>query len=242
MEYFFLRLEKYIKVRPTAAMRNIIVQIMVEVLSILGIVTKEIGQGTMSASSRIDLSPKVDLCAEKFFKKLVGRKDVEDALQRLDQLTQEEARMAAAETLTITRGVDKRLQGVDHKMGSVIKGELELRQLAPESQHLTWLGVKDTGIAIQEVANQVGHLKRSSSSNLITADDLTSLPVHELRKDLRSWIAPPDPSVNLKTASGAHHEGTASWCTKGITVTNWRKSGSLLWIHGKRTYPIIVAV
>ena len=61
MEYFFLRLEKYIKVRPTAAMRNIIVQIMVEVLSILGIVTKEIGQGTMSASSRIDLSPKVDL-------------------------------------------------------------------------------------------------------------------------------------------------------------------------------------
>ncbi|KAH9003697.1 hypothetical protein EDB86DRAFT_2268679 [Lactarius hatsudake] len=45
LEYFFKRLEKYIEVRPTAAMTDIIVKIMVEVLSILGIVTKEIGQG-----------------------------------------------------------------------------------------------------------------------------------------------------------------------------------------------------
>ena len=51
MEYFFKRLEKYIEVRPTAAMTDIIVKIMVEVLSILGIVTKEIGQGRLSMSS-----------------------------------------------------------------------------------------------------------------------------------------------------------------------------------------------
>ena len=50
MEYFFLRLEKYIKVRPTAAMTDIIVKIMVEVLSVLGIVTKGIAQGKMSMS------------------------------------------------------------------------------------------------------------------------------------------------------------------------------------------------
>ncbi|KAI9435893.1 hypothetical protein BJY52DRAFT_1218030 [Lactarius psammicola] len=90
IEYFFKRLEAYIGVRPTAAMTSIIVKIMVEVLSILGIVTKEVGQGRM----------------KKYLKKLIGRKDVEDALQRLDQLTQEEARMAAAEVLTITRGID----------------------------------------------------------------------------------------------------------------------------------------
>ena len=48
MEYFFKRLEKYIKVQPTAALTDIIVKTMVEVLSILGIVTKEIGQGKMS--------------------------------------------------------------------------------------------------------------------------------------------------------------------------------------------------
>ena len=139
MEGFFLRLEKYIKVRPTAAMKDIIVKIMVEVLSILGIVTKEIRQGSMSAYFRVNISTKVDLRAEKFFKKLVGRKDVEDALQWLDELTQEEARMAAAETLAITRGVDEKLQsvdkkveGVDYKIGTVIKGELEPSLLFPD--------------------------------------------------------------------------------------------------------------
>ena len=156
MEYFFLRLEKYIKVRPTAAMTKVIVDIMVEVLSILGVVTKEIGQGKMSASFRVDISAQADLCTEKVFKKLLGRKDVEDALQRLDQLTQEEARMAAAEQLTITRDIGDDVKGV-------IKGELELHQLAPEPglQPLSRLGVKDTGVVIQEVVNQVGHLNRS---------------------------------------------------------------------------------
>ena len=48
MENFFTRLEVHIKVRPTAAMRDIIVKIMVEVISILGIVTKEIRQGQTS--------------------------------------------------------------------------------------------------------------------------------------------------------------------------------------------------
>ncbi|KAH9005157.1 hypothetical protein EDB86DRAFT_1724177 [Lactarius hatsudake] len=50
IESFFKRLEAYIEVRPTAAMTDVIVKIMVEVLSILGILTKEIGQGRMSIS------------------------------------------------------------------------------------------------------------------------------------------------------------------------------------------------
>jgi hypothetical protein len=59
MEYFFKRLEAYIKVRPTAAMRDIIVKIMVEVISILGIVTKEIRQGRTSMPSPVDVSRKL---------------------------------------------------------------------------------------------------------------------------------------------------------------------------------------
>ena len=45
-------------------------------------------------------------------KKLIGRTDIEDGLKRLDKLTQEEARMVAAENLKATRTVDKRVQGV----------------------------------------------------------------------------------------------------------------------------------
>ena len=95
---------------------------------------------------------------------------------------------------------------------------------------------------IQQVFNQVNDLNRESSFNFITADHKVSnsRTGNELRKDLRKWIAPPDPSVNFNTATDAHHEGTAAWCTKGDTVLTWKASGSLLWIHGKRIYPIIV--
>jgi len=45
---FFRRLETYTQVPLTTKMMDMIVQIMVEVLSILGIATKEIKQGRMS--------------------------------------------------------------------------------------------------------------------------------------------------------------------------------------------------
>ncbi len=123
IEYFFKRLEKYIEVRPSVAMTDIIVKIMVEVLSILGILTKEIEQGRMGMSFPSDISPKIDLHAEKNLKKLiVGRKDIEDVLEKLDKLTQEGARMAAVEALRIDHGTDNKVEGMDNKVGGVDEG------------------------------------------------------------------------------------------------------------------------
>ncbi|KAH9037518.1 hypothetical protein EDB85DRAFT_609966 [Lactarius pseudohatsudake] len=96
IENFFKRLEAYTDVPQTTAMTDVIVKIMVEVLSIFAIATKEIRQGR----------------AKKFVKKLVGRRDIEDALQKLDRLTQEEARMATAEVLRLTHGVGFQVEGV----------------------------------------------------------------------------------------------------------------------------------
>ena len=48
METFFQRLEIYTRVSPPPEMINIIVRIMVEVFSILGIATKEMKQGRTS--------------------------------------------------------------------------------------------------------------------------------------------------------------------------------------------------
>jgi hypothetical protein len=48
METFFHRLEIYTRVSPPPEMMDLIVKIMVEVLSILGIATKEVKQGRMS--------------------------------------------------------------------------------------------------------------------------------------------------------------------------------------------------
>jgi hypothetical protein len=43
--------------------------------------------------------------AEKLVKKLLGENEVEAVLQRLDRLTQDEARTAAAQTLDVVYGL-----------------------------------------------------------------------------------------------------------------------------------------
>ncbi len=48
MENFFQRLELYTRVSPPPEMMDIIVKIMVEVLSVLGIATKKMKQGRLS--------------------------------------------------------------------------------------------------------------------------------------------------------------------------------------------------
>ena len=47
-----------------------------------------------------------ELFLEKYLKKLTGRTDIEDALKRLDRLTQEEARMASAQLMKVTNTID----------------------------------------------------------------------------------------------------------------------------------------
>ena len=51
-------------------------------------------------------------CSEKYVKTLIGKTEMEDALKRLDKLTQEEARMAAAQNLKATHAVDQRVERV----------------------------------------------------------------------------------------------------------------------------------
>ncbi|KAH9073566.1 hypothetical protein EDB83DRAFT_82859 [Lactarius deliciosus] len=156
VENFFKRLETYTEVPPTAAMTDIIVKIMVEVLGILAISTKQIKQGR----------------TKKYLKKLAGRTELEDALKRLDKLTQEEARMAAAQVLKIAHNVENKVT-----------------QVIDSSQ----------------------------------------------RQELRRWVSPPDPSTNHNIACDASHKQTADWFFEGNKIKEWKSTGSLLWIHGKRT-------
>ena len=59
------------------------------------------------------------LCAEKFLRKLAGIADLEDALKKLDRLTQEEARMAHVEVLRITHSISDGVNIVDGKVEQV---------------------------------------------------------------------------------------------------------------------------
>ena len=56
---------------------------------------------------------------EKFLRKLAGTADLEDALKKLDRLTQEEARMANAEVLRLAHSIRDGVEIVDGKVEEV---------------------------------------------------------------------------------------------------------------------------
>jgi hypothetical protein len=79
-------------------MTEIVVKIMVELFSALALVTIQIGQGQLSASPICSL---IQHGAEKIGQRRLEENRVEAVLQRLDRLTQDEARTTAAQTLQI---------------------------------------------------------------------------------------------------------------------------------------------
>ena len=100
-------------------MTDIITQIMVEVLRVFGIATKELRRGSASEFWDCCLGIGTELRLEKYLRKLAGMSDIEDALKRLDRLTQEEARMALSEVLRITHNIRDEVEVVDGKVEKV---------------------------------------------------------------------------------------------------------------------------
>jgi hypothetical protein len=58
----------------------------------------------------------------------------------------------------------------------------------------------------------------------------------QVQRDVYAWLSPPDPSTNHNIACEAHHNGTAQWFIQGSTLSEWKASGSLLWIYGIRSF------
>jgi archaellum component FlaC len=184
---------------------------------------------------------------------------MEDALKRLDKLTQEEARMAAAQNLKATYTVDERVKRVvdtvgamDNKVADVddrvagVSGQVAdaSDQVAGVSDQVTGVddrvaSVKENVVTIDnrvnEIAGDVDEMRRMSS-NLTGADYVVLLLLSgkQLRESTHKWLSPPDPSTNHNIACGTHHKKTATWFFQGRIYQEWKVTNSLLWIHGKR--------
>jgi hypothetical protein len=102
---FLKRLEIYANIPPTPIMTDIIVKIIVELLSVLSLATKQIRQGRFSKPVIMYELLVSQFATEKFAKKLFGESEVEAVLQRLDRLTQDEARITVAQTLSVVHGL-----------------------------------------------------------------------------------------------------------------------------------------
>ena len=94
-------------------MTEMVVKILIEVLSAIALVTKQIKEGKASESVFGEVLYDLAQCnAEKLVKKFLGEKDVEAITQRLDRLTQDEARVTAAQTLEVVYGLFQNMRVV----------------------------------------------------------------------------------------------------------------------------------
>ncbi|KAF8494963.1 hypothetical protein F5888DRAFT_614255 [Russula emetica] len=207
-------------------MTDIIVDIMVEVLTMLAMATKEVKRGRL----------------QKYLRKLVGNTEIEDSLQRLDRLTQEEARMASAESLKMTHNVDAKVMGVNDRVRDV-EGKVEdvqddVRDAGNKVQNVDGR-VQDVQGDVHDIGNKVQYVDdRVQGVN----DKLEQVDRNQLRNSLLRWLSPSDPSINHNLASKAHHNGTAQWFFQGEIFNEWKSTGSFLWIHGKRMSLLTLAV
>jgi phage terminase small subunit len=130
-------------------MMDAILKVMVEVLCILAIATKEIKQNRASEFIIYDRSSlSAYPSSEKFLKRLVGRKDIEDALQRLEKVTLEEARMAAAEAL-------KAIHGVGDQVGDKVDGVQDTLKVVEDRMKGVEGMLQGVGDILQGVDNRV---------------------------------------------------------------------------------------
>jgi hypothetical protein len=98
-------------------------------------------------------------------KRLIGRTDVDDALKKLDKLTDEEARMAAAQNLKATHNVDERVRGVANTVVTIDN------RVAGVDDRVGKVDDRVAGVdsRVVRVDDKVDQIKSSSSLNLISA-------------------------------------------------------------------------
>ncbi len=122
--------------------------------------------------------------SEKYLKKLMRNRDIKDSLERLDKLTQEEARMASAEQLKMTHSVDAKVVGVQGQVQDVCGDVQGVRDDVHDVRgdvHGVRAGVQDVrddvqGVRsdVQDVGNNVQDVKdkvQGIDSNVRGVDD-----------------------------------------------------------------------
>jgi hypothetical protein len=142
------------------------------------------------------------LSTETVLKKLVGRKDVgrkdvEDAIQRLEKVTAEEARMAAAAALNGSHGVGDKVMGFDHK--DSIQSTLKASEGGMKGLRETLQG---TDVRVTDTRN-----KAINGASAISDWSYPSLNAHSIRcRETRTT------DVNQLSRGGCRRIKGPAWC------------------------------
>jgi hypothetical protein len=117
----------------------------------------------------------------------MGNRDIEDSLERLDKLTQEEARMASAEQLKMTHNVDGKVMGVDDRVRGV-SGQVEgvrsdVQDVRVDVQDVR-IDVQDVRVDVQDVRVNVQDVRVDVQDVRIDVQDVR-IDVQDVRVDVQ---------------------------------------------------------
>ena len=129
--------------------------------------------------------------------KLMGNRDIEDSLDRLDKLTQDEARMASVEVLKMMHDVDRKVIGVDDRVRGVegqVQGvygvvqdvRVHVQDVRVDMQDVRG-GVRDVINRVQDVDDRV----QGIVTNVRTADDKLGQPETNRSSSFQTLIIVP---------------------------------------------------
>jgi len=165
---------------------------------------------------------------------LTGNSDIKDSLKRLDELTQEEARMARAELLKVTHSVDEKIADVDKEVKGVgktvkgIKGEVQNTRsdvqdvgskvgVVEESMQVVQDDMKDVGSTMRIVCGDIKYVFsefRDVDDKLNQVNRSYSLNPYSLFRELRHIYREAGQRSCLQMAIGPRFIRQSQQCTR----------------------------
>ena len=172
----------------------------------------------------------IDVYSEKYLKKLIGNTEVEDALQRLDRLTLEEAHMAAAELLRISHNVESGVIRVDEGVQGVDSKVQDVNRLVQ--------GVGGTVQNVDKKVQEVGDMVQGVGDGVQGVRN-TVQDVGDGVQDIRNTVRGVDNKVDQVNRESSPHAIVLalqpSQFSQGTSYENAFNIGSLLQIHPQIT-------
>ena len=153
-QYFLQRLSRYITASLTPEMMELLAKILAQVLSVLALSTKEIKDRRISVLIYSKSFSSTDYNAEKFMKKLIGKTEVDDGLQRLDMLTKEENLMTAACTLQVTGEIRRDVDVIKDDTGDIKDDTHDIKDDTRDIKEDT-RGIKDDTCDIKDDTHEI---------------------------------------------------------------------------------------
>ena len=139
---------------------------------------------------------------------------------------------------------DNTINAIDDKVQVVIDGTQGFLATTSSFTNFYHQGGKEARVAavetkliIQQAMDDIDVMKRSYLVFVFADDRVSDATVgSQIRQLLRAWQCPPDPSTNHNVARKMEHEGTEVWFFEDDKFKEWKVTGSLLWIYGKRKF------